>query len=191
VGDPNPDYTAGARSSLNWRRLTLATFFDVRRGGSIQNMTKASMYSYGTHGDTQDRGRTATFGTDYRLGGTGPARFPVVGPGAGTAVTLDEAWYAGVGGIGGPITPFQEDGSFVRWRELSLSVTLDQPWVQRRLGAGSLELRVAGRNLALWTDYTGFDPETSLSGGAVISQGFDWFNAPTSRSLVFSVGITR
>ena len=191
VGDPNPRYTAGARSSVTWRRLTLATFVDVRRGGTIQNMTKASMYSYGIHGDTRDRGRTATFGTDYRLGGTGPDRFPVVGPGAGKAITLGESWYAGVGGIGGPITPFQEDGSFARWRELSLALTLDQPWVQRRLGAGSVELRIAGRNLALWTDYTGFDPETSLSGGAVISQGFDWFNAPTSRSLVFSVGITR
>ena len=52
-------------------------------------------------------------------------------------------------------------------------------------------MRLSGRNLALWTDYTGFDPETSLSGGAVSTQGFDWFNPPTSRSVVLSIGLNR
>ena len=191
IGDPNPNYTAGVRTGLTFRRLSLNSFWDIRRGGTIQNMTKASMYNYGTHGDTEDRGRTAVFGQNYRLGGVGPASFPVVGPGAGREVTIGESWYAGTGGIGGPVSPFQEDGSYVRLRELSLGITLDQRFVQRSLGMSSIDLRLAGRNLGLWTDYTGFDPETSLSGGAVITQGFDWFNAPTARSFVISVGLNR
>jgi hypothetical protein len=156
-------------------------------------MTKASMYNQGTHGDTERRGRTAVFGQDFRIAGVGPERFPVVGPGAGREVTIGEAWYTGAGGIGGAaaISQFQEDAGLVRLREVSLGLTLDQPWVQRRLGVRSVDLRVAGRNLALWTDYTGYDPETSLSGGAVISQAFDWFNPPTSRSVVLSVGLSR
>jgi hypothetical protein len=191
LGDPNPNYFAGVRTGLAFRGLSVNTFWDIRRGGQIQNMTKASMYNYGTHADTELRGSTVTFGQDYRLGGVGPAQFPVVGPGAGRSVTIGEGWFSGTGGIGGPVSPFQEDGSYVRLREISLGLNLNQAWVTRRLGLSSVDLRLTGNNVALWTDYTGFDPETSLSGGAVVTQGFDWFNAPNARRFVLSVGLNR
>ena len=64
------------------------------------------------------------------------------------AVPLGEAWFTGGGGIfNGPISQFVEDGGFVKLREISLGYTFDQPWVSRVLGFGSMELRVAGRNL--------------------------------------------
>ena len=89
----------------------------------------------------------------------------VAGPGAGTAVPLGEAWYTGDGGtFNGPTSQFVEDGGFVKLREISLGYTFDQPWVSRLLGFSSMELRVAGRNLHTWTNYTGVDPETSLLG---------------------------
>jgi hypothetical protein len=198
IGDPNPNYTAGVRTGVTFRGVSLNSLFDIRRGGTIQNMTRASMYNYGTHGDTEQRANCVTgtggltcTGNERTFGSAGWFNGPVVGPGANSAVPIGENWYAGLGGIGGPAAQFQEDGSFVRLRELSLGVTLNQPWVQRRLGLSSVELRGAGRNLKLWSNFSGFDPETSLSGGAAVSQGFDWFNAPTSRSFVLSVGLNR
>jgi hypothetical protein len=125
------------------------------------------------------------------ISNVGPSRFPVVGPGANREVVLGESWFTGSGSIGGAASAFQEDGSYVRLREVSLGLTLDQRWVQRATGLRSVDVRLSGRNLALWSDYTGFDPETSLSGGAVLTQGFDWFNPPTSRSFVLSVGFNR
>jgi hypothetical protein len=50
-----------------------------------------------------------------------------------------------------------------------------------------LDVRVTGRNLGLWTDYTGFDPETNLGGAEVGNRGIDWFNSPLSRALVLSL----
>jgi hypothetical protein len=191
LGTPEPNYTAGLRGTLTYKRVSVGTFLDVRNGGTVQNMTKASMYAQGTHGDTELRGSTVTFGQDYRLAGVGPSRFAVTGPGAGQPVTLGEAWYSGSGGIGGAASQFQESGSYVRLREVSLGMQLDQAWLQRRIGFRTVDLRLSGRNLKLWSDYTGYDPETSLSGGAVVSQGFDWFNPPTSRSFVLSVGLNR
>ena len=41
------------------------------------------------------------------------------------------------------------------------------------------------------TDYTGFDPETNLGGGASGNRGIDWFNNPISRSWVITVGLNR
>jgi len=51
--------------------------------------------------------------------------------------------------------------------------------VQRSLGFSSIDIRVSGRNLKTWTNYTGYDPETNL-GGTISSGagagGVDYFN---------------
>ena len=185
IGDPEPLWTGGAHTAIRYKGFQLSSLVDVRWGFEVQNITRASLYTYGTHRDTEMRGQQRTFGRDWFPGET------VVGPGAGTAVAIGEAWFTGPGGINGPASQFQEDGSFVRWRELSLSYTLSQPFVQRLTGMRSIDLRVAGRNLALWSDYSGYDPEVNLGGAAVINGGFDWFQYPIARSLVVSVGLNR
>ncbi|MBW3571249.1 MAG: SusC/RagA family TonB-linked outer membrane protein, partial [Gemmatimonadetes bacterium] len=83
---------------------------------------------------------------------------------------------------------FVEDGSFVKLREVALGYTFGQPWVRGRLGAESVTLRVAGRNLHTWTDYSGLDPEVNLFGGSTVARGVDFVTTPIPRSLV--VGLT-
>jgi hypothetical protein len=61
----------------------------------------------------------------------------------------------------------------------------------RRQGLGSIELRVAARNLATWSAYSGVDPETNLGGAQVAAQGIDYFNNPQTRSFVITLGINR
>jgi hypothetical protein len=52
------------------------------------------------------------------------------------------------------------DGSFVRFRELSLTfVVPDQ--LTRNLRARTMTLTISARNIALWTRYTGGDPESA------------------------------
>jgi TonB-linked SusC/RagA family outer membrane protein len=185
IGDPEPNYTAGARGTVRYKGLTISSLIDARQGFDVQNMTRASLYTYGTHRDTENRGSSVTFGKDFFPGQS------VVGPGAGRAVAIGEAWYTGPGGINGPASQFQEDGSFVRLREISLGYTFNRPWVSRLTRMRSLDVRVAGRNLALWSDYSGYDPEVNLGGASVINGGFDWFQYPIARSLVVSIGLNR
>ena len=56
------------------------------------------------------------------------------------------------------------------------------------LGLQSMTVRVSGRNLALWTDYSGTDPETNLT-GPTNGQGLDYFNNPSVRSWVLSLQV--
>lgn len=208
IGDPNPDWTGGLNAELRVRGVRVSAFLERRHGGTVQNMTKASMYQYGTHGDTQQRAACAAVSTSNPLqpgnfggfnctGNTlvfGQTIFPgqqVVGPGAGRAVPIGENWFSGLGSIGGPAAQFQEDGSFTRLREVSVAYTLDQPWVRRQLGFTSVDLRIAGRNLHTWTNYTGFDPEVSLTGAGAGNRGIDWMVNPLSRAWVFSLGLTH
>ncbi len=64
-----------------------------------------------------------------------------------------------------PAAPFYEDATYVRFRELSLTYTLPRKAV-RALRFQSLSLTGAVRNLALWTRYSGVDPEVTNSIGA-------------------------
>ena len=58
---------------------------------------------------------------------------------------------------------FVEDGTFWKLREVSLTAMAPSSWA-RRLGVSDLSLTLSGRNLATWTDYTGFDPEINFNG---------------------------
>src|SRR3989442_1439449 len=57
-----------------------------------------------------------------------------------------------------------ENGKFLRWRELSLTYNVPGSWAERRFGLQHLSLNVAVRNVMMWTGYTGIDPELNEFG---------------------------
>jgi TonB-linked SusC/RagA family outer membrane protein len=188
LGDPNPDWTAGLRTSIRIERLTIGGLLDIRSGGIAYNGTKGALDHFGTSARSKElrEGGTFVFGETYLDNET------VAGPGAGLAVPLGEAWFTGAGGVfNGPVSAFLENSEFVKLREISIAYSLNAPWVNRALGFSSVDLRLAGRNLFTWTDYTGVDPETSLLGSATAVRGIDYFNNPQSRSFIFSITLNR
>jgi TonB-linked SusC/RagA family outer membrane protein len=67
---------------------------------------------------------------------------------------------------GSPTTPhgFYEQPNFWRLREVSASYTLPRAWAQL-FRASSASVNVAARNVKVWTDWTGVDPEQNYSQG--------------------------
>jgi len=55
IGNPNPRWTGSIRSSFRYRKLQLSGLLDIRHGGQMDNGTKAALYAYGTHKDTEVR----------------------------------------------------------------------------------------------------------------------------------------
>jgi TonB-dependent starch-binding outer membrane protein SusC len=55
---------------------------------------------------------------------------------------------------------FVEDADFTKFRELAVTLTAPPQWAGR-MGVASVSLTLAGRNLATWTDYSGYDPEAN------------------------------
>ena len=92
-----------------------------------------------------------------------------------------------------------EDGTFVKLRELSATYTLGQAAVRRYFRDG-VDLTLSGRNLAVWTKYSGYDPELNLFGtnaGGVGSvqttaadRGFDFGGYPIPRVWSLSARFT-
>jgi hypothetical protein len=63
-----------------------------------------------------------------------------------------------------PPAGFYEDASYVRWRELSVTLALPQEWA-RATHFKNLSITGAVRDLFLWTPFTGGDPEVTASEG--------------------------
>ena len=91
---------------------------------------------------------------------------------------------------------YVEDGSFVKLRELALSYTLNVPQLRSALPQG-IDLTLAGRNLFVWTDYTGYDPEANFLGqnpaittGTAADRGFDFASYPIPRTWSVSARFT-
>ncbi|MDQ3997565.1 MAG: SusC/RagA family TonB-linked outer membrane protein, partial [Gemmatimonadota bacterium] len=202
IADPNPDWTGNVRTSFRWKKATISGLLDIRRGGQLVNGTRGALYSYGTHKDTEGRAvctgplNANCTGNEHAFGEAGFYPGPVVGPGANQRIPIGENWYRNSLVAACPFTgydePCAEDAGFVKLREISVSYTFDQPWVARRIGVSSIDVRVAGRNLKTWTDYSGLDPEVGGVGGNINRfNGYDYFNLPLTRSFVFAVGLNR
>ncbi len=101
------------------------------------------------------------------------------------------------------LTPYDglnqnENGRFVRWRELGLTYNVPTAWASKRLGLRYVSLKASVRNLMLWTPYTGIDPELNEYGrGAASSdlngidanfgEGIDAFGLALPRRFTFTV----
>ncbi len=57
-----------------------------------------------------------------------------------------------------------EPADFIKLREVSLSVDLPMAWF-RKTNASTATFTISGRNLAIWSDYSGVDPEVNSYGG--------------------------
>jgi len=192
IGNPNPDWTGSLRSQVRVGRITVSGLVDVRQGGEIWNGTKGALYNFGTHKDTEIRGETVRIGETWTPGNPKGKKFVVFGPGKGKDVVIDQGWFQGLGSGFGPVaTQFMEEASWVKLREIALGYQFTGPWLRRLAGLSTFDVRLAGRNLFTWTNYTGIDPETNLGGAEVSAQGVDYFNNPQTRSYVFTFTVSR
>lgn len=210
IGNPNPKYRAGFGNTFRYQRFTLNVLFDIKVGGQVWNGTQGALSFFGRYGNqnwwTKISAQQATTLKDYNgqtvaqivasgnygnsfvknSDGTYNFRGYITNYGGGDVV-VDQSWFVnGLGSSlsGGPSEQFVEDGSYVRLRQVSLSYLIPL----HTLGLEGLQITLIGRNLALWTKYSGQDPEVNLT-GPTNGQGLDYFNNPSVKTWVLSLQV--
>ena len=194
IGDPNPAWRGGLGSTVSYKGLSLYALFDRVAGNDFFNGTRGSMYSFGVHGDQgytvvapagglkDVNGNTIAGGTAFR----GQIRDFGAGP-----VAINQAWWQGRGSAANTASykQFVEDGSVTRLREITLTYSLRSSAFRRFTHLSTVDFSLTGRNLVLWTKYTGTDPEVNIT-GAGLSRGQDWYTNPNTKSVLASIRIT-
>lgn len=193
IGDPNPDWQGSALSTFSYKNFSLSFLFETYQGADIFAGTKSVMSDLGTWGGTAEESTSEQNLLDYEgnviLAGT-TFRGKIHNFGAGP-VALTEAWYNGDGGFfgGGNDELYIEDGSWTRLRELTLSYRLNSTGLKAATGISAAEISFTGRNLFIWSEFEGNDPDTNLQGVSV-ARGIDYFNNPSTRSFIATLNIT-
>jgi hypothetical protein len=157
IADVNPDYSFGFSNTVRVRGLTFYGLLDGTKGGKIYNFTKQWMFQDMRHAALDQTGKPQE-----------------------NKKALDY-YQVGLYNNNEPNSYFVEDGSYVKLRELSVSYSFS-PNTLRFLGQGrNVRVALIGRNLKTWTDYSGFDPESSSNGD--FNFRVDGFRYPSYRQF--------
>ncbi len=178
IGDPNPKFTAGWRNTFSYRNFDLTFLLDIRVGGDMYNGTRGVMNFHGTHADTDAREDFIVW--DGVVASTGEVNTQ--------EIKLDQDFYSRYGLVGVSEYNVERDINWFRMRDVSLAYRFPRQFM-KKLPVRDISLAITARNLFLITNYTGIDPETSLS-GAANSFGRDYFNNPNTRSFGFNLKVT-
>ncbi|MEP7232600.1 MAG: SusC/RagA family TonB-linked outer membrane protein [Ginsengibacter sp.] len=191
LGNVNPKWLGTITNNITFKSLTLGFQIDIKHGGDIWNGTRGALSYFGTSKETSNRGATSIFkGLLGHLDAAGnvvhyaPDGFTeIAGPGAANTLstTYDQYYWQNLGSsFVGPSEQSVEDGSFVKLRQVSLSIALPKKVLGSKFN--NVSFTVYANNIILHTNYTGVDPETSLSGPAN-GQGLDYFNNPSAKNF--------
>lgn len=205
IGNPNPQYRFSVGNTFAYKGFTLYALLDMQAGGEMWNGTRGALVNYGTAASTATETTVTaaeaatiktfdggTVGTVARntVNPDGSVTFRgTVGDFGGGKVALDEAWYKATGGGFNVNGPFVEKSNWTRLREVSLSYSFNSAGFRRATKLNGITVGVTGRNLVLWTPYSGIDPETNLT-GANNGRGIDYFQNPNTKSILFKLTIT-
>jgi outer membrane receptor protein involved in Fe transport len=168
IGDPNPDWMGSLLNEFTiMKKVRVRALLDGVFGNDIMNLsTRAQNAGIASNSKEYER-ELLPYGDPRRL----PPGFNARTQG------IFEYWI--------------EDGTYVKLREVSASYTLDWAPLRRWFQEG-VDLTLSGRNLWVWTDYSGYDPEINLFGtnagglGSVqttaADRGFDFGGYPIPRT---------
>ncbi len=176
MGDPNPDWLLGLRNTFTYKGVSLSALVDIRQGGDMWCGTCGIIDYFGTSEQSGElRDQTVVFDGVNANGETNSIERPYYDPAAG----LGSNYWVRFG-FGGISEMSIYDASWVRLREVTLTYALPSTFTNK-LGMGDISVSLNGRNLLLFTEYPGIDPETNLT-GASNGIGLDYFNMPNTRS---------
>ncbi len=161
IANAAPRHTMQFLNTVTYKRFTVTALLDWRNGGYVSDMTK-NLYDEGG----QSR--------DYANPSPDPAR------------TLGEYRFGTHGS--GDISPYIDDGTYVKLRELSVTFDAPRNWANL---ARAREMRISfqGRNLGMWSNYWGSDPEFNNFGNQNFSRFIDLGPYPPSKQFFLSIDL--
>ena len=189
IGDGNPNFELSFTNTYTISRFTLNVQVDYRNGGDLVNLTQQINDQFQNSRDydapSPCRGQTA-------------ANLSCIRNAGGVIALLDTSATAKLGAYrftrwnaSSNASPYTQDGSFVKLREVSLGYAVPTDVIRKLFGSriSDVRLNVVGRNLGIWSPYWGVDPEVNNFGNNNVGRFVDLAPFPPNRQFFFSVDL--
>ena len=172
IGNPYPDFTFGFRNNFSYENLSLSVFLRGAVGFDVMNMSFGdTMYNMGANMPAWAINRWQSEENP------GDEKTPRVVK--DLRAVLDNSQLN---------SSFIEDGSFVNIQNISLNYNFPRKLI-RKLKIENLTATLGVNNVHMFTSYTGYNPEASMSIGSTLSPGVDWGVYPLSRNYTVTLSL--
>lgn len=175
IGNPNPDFIYGMTNNFGYRNFALSIFLQGAQGNDIFNATRIE-----TEGMTDYKNQSHAVVNRWRAPGD-VTDIPRAVPNDNSNSRIS--------------TRFVEDGSYLRFKAVTLSYNLPASLLSKASIIGA-RFYITGENLLTVTSYKGYDPEVSVFGVSNnntlrnISPGIDFGTYPQTRNVILGVNLT-
>lgn len=168
LGSPWPDFSWGFTNKISYKNFSLSVFVNGSHGG----------YNYFLAGETLMN----SAGVQNQLAMVDRRWKSEANPGDGTIPRAIRSTYA----YGFSTTSrFLFDASYIRIKNINLSYTLPKNLVSM-LSLNSMNVFLDVSNVHTFTDYPGYDPESTTAGDNITNSGIDFLTYPLART--FTIG---
>lgn len=191
IGNPTPKFTGGLNQQFSYRNWDASLFFNFSYGNDVYNANKIEFTNaYSNNSNMLDimagrwkvvtaDGQTAQWVNGGNVYGIAPDQLSALNANASIwqPIRTSGAFY--------PHTWAIEDGSFLRLNNITIGYSMPARSIAR-LKIDKLRFYFTANNLAVFTSYTGYDPEVSVRNNP-LTPGLDYSAYPRSRSFIFGI----
>ena len=172
IGDATPDFEMSFGNEMRYKNFNLSALFDWRKGGDVSNMTQTLF----------DEGHNSK---DYDEASPNPAYNPSGATNPSLGQYRYDRWNQGR-----QANVYIQDGSYVKLREVTLGYQVPSAFTARWFPrASDVNLNLSARNLKMWSDYWGVDPEVNNFGNANVARQVDLAPFPATKSVFLGVSV--
>lgn len=185
IGDATPKVYGGLNQQFTYKNFDLSVFVNFQFGNDVYNANKLEF----TSGYTINSNLLAIMNDRWRS--VNEQGQVVRDPDALAKLNVNAKLWSPSTSANSfyPHTWAVESGSFVRLNNVTIGYTLPVA-LTKRVKVERARFYVTGNNLAILTDYSGYDPEVSTRRNAGTTPGVDYSAYPRSRSFIFGVNLS-
>jgi hypothetical protein len=179
LGKVNPDWDASLTNTLRFKGITLSAQLYYSKGGYISSGLNRLLRNYGAAVETEDREIFQVLPNTSK-GYLDPETGDLILEGDNDIeIQKNEDYWSTVEWNIEESAVF--DKTMLRLKEVIFSYDMPKKWFSNTF-INSISIFAMGRNLALWSDYPNFDPESSTSEGNGIG-AFEYVSLPNTKSF--------
>lgn len=185
IGVASPKFYGGLNQTFTYKNFDLSAFINFQYGNDVLNANKlefSSGYTINSNLLTIMDGRWRNVNAVGEVV-TDPAALAELNANATiwSPLTTASSFYVNSWAV--------EDGSFVRINNLTLGYTLPSALLDK-LRMTNFRIYATVNNLAVFTNYTGYDPEANTRRRTPLTPGVDYAAYPRSRAYIMGVNLS-